>query len=201
MNYTKQLGDQSQALFQQGMPYVSQVGGYYQSLLNGSRGALGQAIQPQVSALRDVYAGANRGIEQQGIRGGAADYARSNLNRQMAGQIGDLIPQARAGAAQNLGALGANLVSGATTAANAGSNAAQGAGSIYGNLLGQQTAQGNVQYQRDQAMGQSIMNILAPLLLQSGKKGGGGGADLAPYLSYIMNMVTPGTGNTFGGGQ
>jgi hypothetical protein len=124
------LGKTGSELVNESKPYLSNAGQYYQTLLRGDRGAMQAAVAPYAAQVTDVYRGANRALEQSGVRGAARDVQRGELNRQRASQIAGLTTGMQPQAAGALGALG-------TTQLQAGTPLLGQAGNIYGGLLGQ----------------------------------------------------------------
>lgn len=129
-------------------PLLSRAAGYYQALLGNSRAGLQTAIAPQVNSIADTYRGAEAGITQQGLRGGAKDMAVANLERDKAGAIGALPLQAKSAAAGAGGQLGATLsgqsLGGYQGLLGVGENARQfnvGQSNLTGQGLGSLTAQ------------------------------------------------------------
>lgn len=153
----QQQAEQSRQLFGLGMPYLQQAGGYYQPLLQGSRAAMSQAVAPEAGGITSVYRGAERGLERSGLQGGDLDLARAEMSRQRAGQISNLIPQARAGAASSLASLGA----GALGASQGGAGLA---GNLWGNVGQMGMQQRLIQQQGGYGMGQSTGEFLFNIL-------------------------------------
>jgi hypothetical protein len=111
-------------------PYMKQAGNYYSTLLRGNRAQMSQAVSPYAAQIGQNFAGANRGLEQMGVRGAARDVARADLNRQRAQQISGLTTGMQPAAAEALGRLG---ISGMQTAAPLYGTA----GNVYSNVLAQ----------------------------------------------------------------
>jgi hypothetical protein len=109
-------------------PYLRDAGSYYQTLLKGNRAAMSQAVAPSRAALTDTYRGANRALEQSGVRGAARDVQRGELNRQRASGLAGLVTGVQPKAAEALGNLG---VEGTRAAAPLYGTA----GSIYNSAL------------------------------------------------------------------
>jgi hypothetical protein len=124
------LSGAGQSFINQGLPYSTQAGSYFQTLLRGNRAAMSQATEGSRNAINDLYAGAQRNLQHSGIRGAAAEEQGAQLNRQRAGQVASLISGVQPGAASALQNLG-------TTMTGQGSVALNSAGNLYQNLLGQ----------------------------------------------------------------
>lgn len=139
-----------------GAPAYGQAINYYQTLLQGNRGAMQAAVAPAANQIADNYKGSQMNLERLGIQGGQKLQAEAELNRQKAGQLGQLTVGLQPMAAQALGNLG---VQGANMIGQAGNLQGQ-AGNIYAGLLGQQTQMANTQYNRNQDFGSSLSKIV-----------------------------------------
>lgn len=126
-----QLLNQGQSLFGAGMPAMRSALSYYDTLLQGNRAAQSQAIAAPTAQITDLYRGAERNLDRQGIRGGERDLAAAELGRDRTSKLAQLTTGVQPMAAGQLGALGGS-------AAGMGVGASQGAGSIYSTILGQQ---------------------------------------------------------------
>lgn len=172
------LTSTGQNLIGQGAPMLGQAGNYWQTLLQGSRGAMAQATAGPRAALTDVYRGAERGLERSGVRGATRDVATAELNRDRAGQIARLTTGMQPLAAQGVAQVGSELL-------GTGAPMLGQAGSIWGNLLGQ--GMNNRVYAREegnragQAWGGLIFDILNGTLGKFGKKPAVGGFDIPFY--------------------
>lgn len=124
------LTTQGQSLIGQGTPMLGQAGNYWQTLLQGNRGAMAQATAGPRAALTDIYRGAEKNLERSGVRGATRDVAAAELGRDRAGQIARLTTGIQPQAAQNLAQVGSELL-------GTGAPMLGQAGSIWGNLLGQ----------------------------------------------------------------
>jgi hypothetical protein len=165
----------------EGQSTLAQPTGFYRKLLTGSRALMSQAISQPRAAISDVYRGAERGLEQGGVRGAQRDVARGELSRQKAGQIGSLITGVQPGAAAALTGIGQNQVSQGAGIAGTGAQATGASGNIYAGLLGQGSQ--NRQYARSEGenFGSGFGGLVFDLLsggLNKGKGGGGGGGGL-----------------------
>ncbi len=105
------------------------VEGYYSPLLRGDRAAIDQSLSPEIAGITDVYRGANKNLDRSGIRGPQRDVASAELNRDRAGQLALLRPQARAGAAAGMAGLGTNYL-------GTGLDATKSAGSLLAGVYG-----------------------------------------------------------------
>lgn len=164
-----------------GMQTTAPATNYYQALLHGNRALQSQATAAPRAGITDVYSGAQRGLEQSGVRGAQKDVATGELQRQKAGQIASLVTgvQPAAAAALTQTGLEQSQQGGARTA---------GAGNLYQNLLGQGAQ--NRRYGREegekagQGMGGFLFDILSGTMGKKagmGNMGGGGGA--GSYMS------------------
>lgn len=123
------LGGQGQNLYNIGSPAYAKAMDYYNRILSGDKGAVTQAIAPEAEMLAEFGNAQQKSIEQGGLRGGARDTALAETGRSSAGQISNLIPQARKDAAA--AAAGHGLAG-----AQAGAGIEQGAANTYSGLLG-----------------------------------------------------------------
>jgi len=69
--------------------------------LSGNRTAATNAMLPERRQISDLYGGAERSIRNTST-GASRDRQLSDLSRERAGRLADLVPQARAGAASTL---------------------------------------------------------------------------------------------------
>jgi hypothetical protein len=125
----QQASDLAASAVGESKPWLRQAGNYYSTLLSGNRAAQSQAVAPGYAAATDVYRGAQRNLDQQGIRGAARDVASADLNRQRASQLAGLVTGVQPAAAGALSKLG---IEGMQSAAPLLSTS----GNIYGNILG-----------------------------------------------------------------
>lgn len=123
-----QASDAAAAAIGESKPYLRDAGGYYQTLLHGNRAAMSQAVAPAYAATTDIYRGAERNLQQSGVRGAARDVARGELNRERASKLSGLVTGVQPGAAQALGSLGVEGMRNAAPLYNT-------AGNMYGNIL------------------------------------------------------------------
>lgn len=121
------LATQGTRLMQQGNQALQQPLSYYSTLLGGNRAQMAQATAGTRASLTDTYRGAERSLEQGGVRGAAADLAKGELARDRAGQIARLTTGVQPMAAAALSDMGTNLTS-------QGARDVAGAGSLYGDL-------------------------------------------------------------------
>ena len=163
-----------------GVPAVGQATNYWSRLLGGNRALQSQATAGPRAALGDVYSGAERSLERQGVRGGERTTALADLSRQRAGAISGLVTGVQPQAASQLGAIG-------TSSAQLGSG-------IYGNLLGQ--GYQNRLYARGQGQeaGQGYGSLLFDILTGVAKAKGWGqktSSLLPSYASGLSGAYTP----------
>ena len=103
---------------------------YYDTLLHGNRAEMSGAVAAPTAKITDVYAGAQRGLDQAGVRGAQKDVASADLNKNRAASISSLVTGVQPAAASALTSIGQT-------------QQAQGAGMVgssnntYGNILGQ----------------------------------------------------------------
>lgn len=157
-------------LLEQGRGPLTEATNYYGTLLRGNRGAQAQATAAPAGAIRDLYAGAERGLEREGRA--ATSGARAELQREKVGKLASLVSGVQPMAAEGLSRIGA-----ITT--GAGAAATGQAGSIYANLLGQGAAkqqQARAEgHDAGATAGRFIFDILSGFGGKSGGGGGGGG--------------------------
>lgn len=151
-------------------PALGRAMGYYETLLNGNRSAMNQAVAPESGRITDASKGAAMNLERMGVTGGQKQQAQADLARQTGGQLGQLTLGMRsqaAGALSDIGKTGLGL----------SGQALQGfgrAGDIYTNILRGQGQLENQQYGRQQDVGRSIGSLIGPAVdAFSGKFGGG----------------------------
>src|SRR5438874_8595463 len=86
-----QLGTTGQQMTTTGAENIGAGSNYYQALLHGNRALQAQATAAPRASITDTYAGAQRGLEQSGVRGAEKDVATGELQRQKAGQLASLV--------------------------------------------------------------------------------------------------------------
>lgn len=104
---------------------------YFTTLLRGNQAAQQQAVAGPAAQIRDLYAGAERGLERSGRTPTAT--ARAELQREQAGKLASLVSGVQPAAAAALTDIGQTQIS-------QGVGASQAGGSIYSGLLGQGAA-------------------------------------------------------------
>lgn len=172
-----QQREQGQQLFSYGMPLLQRSGDYYSKILGGNRAATDIAIAPDVNAIGDSYRGAFRSLTRM-TPGANRDVAQADLIRQRAGQIGGLVPAARAGAANATANLGQVGVSGGQQGLSASSSSTS---NLLSSLLGQsnnlfERQQYGNQQSADQGKALSqLLTMFAQAWQGRQAKGGGGG--------------------------
>lgn len=100
------LMGQGNTLMQMGLPATRSALGYYDTLLQGNRAQMSQAVAAPTAQITDLYRGAERNLDHKGIRGGGRDLAMAELGRGRVSQLAQLTTGVQPMAAQNLGALG-----------------------------------------------------------------------------------------------
>lgn len=175
------LLDQSQKSLTQAGGAYNQVGSYLSPILSGSRGAVNQALAPDLAAITETYRGAGKAVEQSGMRGGTRDLANAELNRDRAGKLALLPSQARASAATGMMDVGSGQAGVGATQAGAASNlfgnataAKQGATGAYGTLFHGANQQQALMQQRTMGSGNAIGSMIFDAVKSKGSKGGGG---------------------------
>lgn len=164
----QQLMEQGKQNFGVGFPAMRSALNYYQTLLQGNRAAMSQAVAGPTAQLTDLYRGAERNLDRQGVRGGSRDLAVAELGRDRTNQLAQLTTGVQPMAAANLGQLG-------SAATGMGSGPLAAAGSSYANMAQQGFQQR--QYS-NQAWGQAAQNVGGLAFdmwknKQAGKTGGG----------------------------
>lgn len=163
-----------------GLGTMAPAASYFSTLLNGNRAAQSQATAAPRGAITDTYRGAEKSLEQSGVRGASADVAKGELARNKAGAISGLITGVQPGAANALTGIGAQQAQIGATQTGQGNQATQGAGSIYGNVLGagQQNRQNayNIGNAEGTKVGNAFGGFAANLMNYYGGKGSGGGS-------------------------
>jgi hypothetical protein len=91
---------------------------------------MAQAVAGPTAQITGNYRGAERALDQQGVRGAARDQAVADLNRERASKVAGLTTGMQPYAAEQLASMG-------NSAVGQGLGALGSSGSIYGNLLGQ----------------------------------------------------------------
>lgn len=135
-------------LVQAGMPATQSALSYYAKLLQGNRAAMSQAVAGPTRQITDVYRGAERSLERQGVRGGERQTALAELSRDRAAALAGLTTGQQGNAANALADIGGGLL-------NTGMSGISGAASQFGsaaNAYGQQ-ATGFRQNQREDMRG------------------------------------------------
>lgn len=171
-----QLAQSGATLQQTGMETQAPATNYYSTLLRGNRAMQSQAVAAPAAGVRDVYSGAERNLERQGVRGAQRDVAAAELGRDRASKIAGLVTGVQPGAAAALTDIG-------QTQTGQGLGATASSGSIYSDLL-QQGRTNRVQGQQvgreagaatGQQVGGMIFDILSGTMKKRGAASGGGG--------------------------
>ena len=102
---------------------------YFNTLLSGNRAQQSQAVAAPTAKITDIYGGAERNLEQSGVRGAAKDVASADLNKGRASAISGLVSGVQPAAASALTSIGQTQQAQGAGMVGAGSN-------IYGGLLG-----------------------------------------------------------------
>ena len=191
------LRDMSGGLYARGgealgksLPYMTQAGDYWSTLLGGNRGAAALATAAPRAAITDQARGAERFLQRSGVRGGAADVAKAEIGRDRFNQIAQLTAGVQPAAAMQLGQLGTQFGQLGSTLAGQGTAAAEGAGRINTNLLGQGFQNRSYARGEGQEFGKEMGGLLFDILNTKNKKG-------APW--WLPGAV-PGGGTSGGSG-
>jgi hypothetical protein len=163
-------------LVQSGMPATQSALSYYAKLLQGNRAAMSQATAGPMRQITDVYRGAERGLERQGVRGGERQTALAELNRDRAASIAGLTTGQQGAAANALADIGSDMT-------RTGMAGISGAGSQFGNVAGaygtQATGFRGDQREDMAGVGKSLGELLK--IWNERNRGGGGGGGTSPW--------------------
>jgi len=151
-------------LLQTGQSTVAAPTSYYQTLLRGNRAAQSQAVAAPRAAISDIYSGAQRSLEQSGVRGAARDVASGELSRERAGKMAGLVTGVQPAAAEALTRTGLEQSGQGINLTGQAGSAYGNAGSLYSRLLG--TGAQNRYYGREEGekAGQGIGGFLFDIL-------------------------------------
>lgn len=150
------LGSQGSQLSAFGTPLLAQSGRYFSTLASGNRGAMTQALSPQIAATNDVYGGTARTLSRF-TRGPEKDVQLAENERQRGGAIGSLFGAGRAGANSELANMGA-------TATGQGIGATGASGSLFGNVANTSQAAQIEQNKEQQQSGQGFGGLFFDIL-------------------------------------
>lgn len=168
-----QLGQWGQSQYNLAMPALTQAQSYWSSAAGfGGSGKLLQQLQPQATQINDTYTGA-LGNAMRSLGGAQRARAIAELNRQRAGQIGNLYPQARFDAVKQLGQFGQTGVDSAGRLMGGAIGGGDSAAGNYRSLYGQATDQANTNYARTSAAGADWAKTWLPALIKQYASGGG----------------------------
>lgn len=163
------LKNNASKTFAMGEPVAQKGFDYYSKLMGGSKTNAQSLFSPEREMISDTYRGADRGLEQKGLRGGALDQAKAENSRQKSWQMADLVPKARQAALPQGMSFAQNAMDPSQfQAANAAYGNAGMTGASTLNTVADQGAQSQKMWGD---MGTSIMKLLLPYLLQQ-KVGG-----------------------------
>ena len=101
-----QLGRFGGQAWNQGQDLQRAPGQYFQTLLSGNRAAMSQALAGPTAQITGNYRGAQRGLDQAGVRGAARDVAQADLNRDRVSKIASLSTGVQPYAAEQLTSMG-----------------------------------------------------------------------------------------------
>lgn len=154
----------------EGQQTLAQPTGYFQKLLSGNRATMSQAVSQPRAAISDTYRGAERSLEQGGVRGAARDVAKGELGRNRAGQMSSLITGVQPMAAQALTGIGQTQTGQGAGVAGQGVGATGQAGNIFGNLLGPGFENRKYAAGEGEKFGSNVGGLIFDVLSQSMKK-------------------------------
>lgn len=158
------LGQEGTSLTNQGRGGLGKAQGYWETLMHGNRAQMAQATAAPAGAIRDLYRGAERGIDRAGIRGGSRDMAFADLARERAGKIAGLTTGVQAQAAQGLAETSTPMLA-------AGTGLRLGAGNLWSNLLAQGSARVNQVDANGRANGAAVGQMLSDMMKNWPKSG------------------------------
>jgi hypothetical protein len=162
------LGGQGAALGGMGLAAQQQGLGYFSSLASGNRGAMQQALSPQIQQLNQTYGGTRRTLARF-LRGPERDYQLGELERERSGGVASLFANARPNAVGQLLNYGGQMT-------GQGISALGGAGGIFGGQAAQlaynRLSGAELQRQAGMDVGGLVFQLLKGL-----KPGGGGDAN------------------------
>jgi hypothetical protein len=122
-------------------PALNKAMQHYMTLANGSRGAIGAELAPDINGVTESYRGAEKGLSRATPAGPARDRAIADMYRSKAGQIGMMPFQARQQAFTGLENMGNHATGNALDAYRGAASALTGAstaGSNYSNAVDKQ---------------------------------------------------------------
>lgn len=128
---------QGQQVFSQGLPMLGNAGNYWQTLLQGNRGAMALATAGPRAAITDESRGAARGIERSGARGAVRDLAKAELSRDTFSKLAGLTTGVQPAAAQNLAAVGGQIGDLGLGLSRLGYGGQEASANIFSRLLGE----------------------------------------------------------------
>lgn len=152
------LGRYGKQAWNQGQQTLDAPGQYFRTLLSGNRAAMSQAIAGPAAQLTGNYRGAQRALDQQGVRGAARDVAVADLNRDRVSKIAGLTTGMQPYAAEQLKSMGETQQALAPGMLGA-------SGSLYGNLLGQ----GSINRQYARSEGEKTATAIGGLARDAGE--------------------------------
>jgi len=145
---------------------------YYTSILSGNPASVGQAIAPELNALRSGYTNAQRQVNTFAPMGGGRASTMANAPFQLSGMTTNLISNARNQAAQALPTIG-------SMTGNLGNSLLGTTNQAGSTLLGQMYPQQQMGAQQGGALGGGLFDILNSVnwgkIFGGGTAGGGGG--------------------------
>lgn len=124
-------------MVKRGQATLEQPTNYFSKLLSGNRALQSQAVSAPRGAISDVYRGAERNLEQGGVRGASRDVAKAELGRERAGKISSLITGVQPAAAGALTDIGQTQTAQGAGIAGQGVGATGQAGGLFSRLLDQ----------------------------------------------------------------
>lgn len=195
---------------------LGQAANYWSSLLGGDRAKMQSATSGARGAVADTYRGGRRGLERSSLKGAQKGKAEAELNRQETGQLAGLVQGVQPMAAQELGALEAQvqqLMQGyfglgeqaKSSGAYAGASLMGGAGNAYGQVLDSHRGIRGEQSANDAANGGAFGKLLgygqdALAGFQWSKGAPGMNNKMGAGSKPAGNWTSPKTPLTYGGG-
>jgi hypothetical protein len=182
-----QQGNNSQTLFNMGLPGLEQSNQFYESLASGDPTKIAQVIAPATQQVSQAATGAKQNIMSEAPAGGEKNLALENVNVAQGAEVGKLASHGYTSAFPALAQLGGGQIGQSQSAAGAAMGGYTGASSIAGNVLGE--------HNQVKGATQAAWMGVPPGTKGSGGggsgggggqgqgKGGGGGSGNNPYAS------------------
>lgn len=178
---------------------TNEAEGYYNTILHGSQENTRSLLGPDVDTIMSQYDNASKASAELGPRGGGRTAIQAEAPFKKAGVYGQLVGQAKKGAAEGLTTIGGQKTAAATA------RRGQTAG-VLGTLTGANTAANQLAFDKQQeqnkqygTLGKGIGGILTNLINGKKNSGGGGSSDSTGGLN-LSNFLSndPYQGNETG---